>query len=169
MSNKVKVPGGAFYAGDGLTVDPITRTVSAGGGGGGGASSADVFIIHATLDETHTNAQLDKTTEQIYEAYQSGKYCLVSFNGKFIPVVSVETNGAQTYIISCGFTFTQSGHGRAVYFGLATDDGITWAIRNDIPMLYDVRFNGLQIYGASGMVYKISVDSNGNITATETT
>lgn len=31
-SNKVKVPGGAFYTGDGLTVDPITRTVSAGGG-----------------------------------------------------------------------------------------------------------------------------------------
>ena len=32
MSNKVKVPGGAFYLGDGLTVDPITRTVNAGGG-----------------------------------------------------------------------------------------------------------------------------------------
>ena len=36
MSNKVpsktKVPGGAFYAGDGLTVDPSTRTVSASGG-----------------------------------------------------------------------------------------------------------------------------------------
>lgn len=32
MAEKVKVPGGAFYAGDGLTVDPITRTVSAGGG-----------------------------------------------------------------------------------------------------------------------------------------
>ena len=32
MSNKVKVPGGAFYAGDGLTVDTVTRTVSAGGG-----------------------------------------------------------------------------------------------------------------------------------------
>ena len=31
MENKVKVPGGAFYAGDGLTVDPVTRTVSAGG------------------------------------------------------------------------------------------------------------------------------------------
>lgn len=31
-SSKVKVPGGAFYAGDGLTVDPMTRTVSAGGG-----------------------------------------------------------------------------------------------------------------------------------------
>lgn len=32
VSNKMKVPGGAFYAGDGLTVDPITRTVSASGG-----------------------------------------------------------------------------------------------------------------------------------------
>lgn len=32
MTNKVKVPGGAFYLGDGLTVDPATRTVSAGGG-----------------------------------------------------------------------------------------------------------------------------------------
>ena len=32
MSNKVKVPGGAFYAGDGLTVDSVTRTFSAGGG-----------------------------------------------------------------------------------------------------------------------------------------
>lgn len=31
--SKVKVPGGAFYAGEGLNVDPITRTVSAGGGG----------------------------------------------------------------------------------------------------------------------------------------
>lgn len=30
--SKVKVPGGAFYAGEGLNVDPITRTVSAGGG-----------------------------------------------------------------------------------------------------------------------------------------
>lgn len=28
MIDKVKVPGGAFYAGDGLTVDPINRTVS---------------------------------------------------------------------------------------------------------------------------------------------
>ena len=33
VSNKMKVTGGAFYAGDGLTVDPITRTVSASGGG----------------------------------------------------------------------------------------------------------------------------------------
>ena len=41
MENKVKVPGGAFDAGDGLTVDPVTRTVSAGGGGGGTVTSVN--------------------------------------------------------------------------------------------------------------------------------
>lgn len=30
--SKIKVPGGAFYAGEGLEVDPISRTVSANGG-----------------------------------------------------------------------------------------------------------------------------------------
>ena len=166
MSNKVKVPGGAFYAGDGLTVDPVTRTVSAGGGG---ASSSDVFIIHATLDETNTNAQLDKTTEQIYEAYQSGKYCLVSLRAQFIPVVSVETNGARAFIICYGLTFDQSAHGRAVGFSLTTNDGITWTLRLDDPMLYDVRLVRPQIRGAGGRVYTISVDADGNITATEVT
>lgn len=43
-SNKVKVPGGAFYAGDGLTVDPITRTVSAGGGGDSGVTTLHIYV-----------------------------------------------------------------------------------------------------------------------------
>ena len=51
MSNKVKVPGGAFYAGDGLTVDQTTRTVSAGGGGGGFEYD---FIIKSTDGSSYT-------------------------------------------------------------------------------------------------------------------
>ena len=51
MSNKVKVPGGAFYVGDGLTVDPMTRTVSAGGGGGGFEYD---FIIKTTDGASYT-------------------------------------------------------------------------------------------------------------------
>lgn len=168
MDNKVKVPGGAFYVGDGLTVDPVTRTVSAGGGGSG-ASSSDVFIIHATPDETDTNVQLDKTTEQIYEAYQSGKYCLFYYNGKFVPVVSVETDGARAFMACYGFIFTTSFQGRVIGISLETNDGVTWATRNNPPILYDVRFNGLQIYGTGGRVYTISVDANGNISATEVT
>lgn len=136
-------------------------------GGGGDASSADVFIIHVTPDETNTNAQLDKTTEQIYEAYQSGKYCLVSFIGQFIPVASVETNGARAFIICYGFTFTENGQGRAVAFRLTTNDGITWKpFFFGSPTLYEVCFDGLQIFGSGGQLYTISVDADGNLTAT---
>ena len=138
-------------------------------GGGGDASSADVFIIHVTLDETGTNAQLDKTTEQIYEAYQSGKYCLVSFIGQFIQVVSVETNGARAFIICYSFTFNKSGQGRAVGFRFTTNDGITWTPRLEPTMLYDVCFKGLKIYGYGGIIYTISVDADGNLTATVAT
>ena len=135
--------------------------------GGGDASSADVFIIHATSDETFTNAQLDKTTEQIYEAYQSGKYCLVCLYGSFIPVVSVETHGMQALIYCCGFRSSTSYQARVTAFTLRTNDGITWTPFLEFPILYDVCFHGLQIYGIGGRIYTISVDADGNITATE--
>ena len=134
--------------------------------GGGGASSSDVFIIHAIPDEAYTNAQLDKTTEQIYEAYQSRKYCLVCFDGVFLPVRSVETHGAKALVRCCGLTFTRAGQGKTVMLDISTNDGVTWTLDFGSPMLYNVCFSGLQIYGASGRVYTISVDADGNITAT---
>lgn len=139
-------------------------------GGGGDASSADVFIIHVTPDETYTNAQLDKTTEQIYEAYQSGKYCLVSpSSGSFLPVTSVETDGTR-YMMECsGFTFPASSQGRLGLLEFITNDGVTWAIRNRSPILYDVCFDGIKISGSDNKLYTISVDANGNLTATVAT
>ena len=100
MENKVKVPGGAFYAGDGLTVDPVTRTVSAGGGGGGTVTEADIenalgykpigaddvpvkkvngatgevkstFYVTVT-QEIGDNATADKTAAEVYAAYEAG-------------------------------------------------------------------------------------------------
>ena len=138
-------------------------------GGGGGASSADVFIIHATLDETGTNVQLDKTAEQISEAYQGGKYCLVCIeNGLFLPVTFVKTNGARTTVTCSGFGF-KSHQGRVYSADLATDDGVTWAVKMLSPRLYDVCCEGLQISGSGGQLYTISVDTNGNLTATVVT
>ena len=137
--------------------------------GGGGGSGSDVFIIHATPNETFTNAQLDKTAEQIYEAYQSGKYCLVDFNGTFFPVTSVKTNGARYLLSVNGFAFTNSEQGLAAGFELATSDGVTWAVTRMEPALYNVRFNGLQISGPGNQYYTISVDTNGNLTATVVT
>ena len=141
----------------------------AGGAGGGDASSADVFIIHATTDETDTNTQLDKTTEQIYEAYQSGKYCLLSFNGTFLPVTSVETFGTEAYMRCCGFVFPADEQGRVITIELVTNDGVTWATSLLSPMLYDVCFKGLEIFGSGGKLYTISVDADGNLTATVAT
>ena len=160
-----------IIAGQDLT--PITRMEKflknfGGGGGGGGASSADVFIIHATPDETFTNVQLDKTAEQISEAYQSGKYCLVCFDGAFVPVVSVETLGARAVMSCYGFMFTKSGQGRVFGRTLETNDGVTWAMRQESPRLYDVCFDGLQI-NVGGRRYTISVDTDGNLTATVVT
>lgn len=133
-----------------------------------GASSSDVFIIHATPDETYTNAQLDKTTEQIYEAYQSGKYCLVCMDGAFIPVESVETYGAEALVRCCGLAFT-GVQGRVGVINFQTNDGVTWAPKFEQAMLNNVRFSGLQIYGAGGRIYTISVDADGNLTATAAT
>ena len=158
----------------GQDLEPITRMEMflkeyGGSGGGGGASSSEVFIIHATLDETYTNAQLDKTPEQIYEAYQSGKYCLVRLDGAFVPVTSVKTNGAKYLMSVTGFMFPTSEQGRAANFDLATSDGVTWAVNMITPSLYNVCCNGLQISGPGNQYYTISVDTNGNLTATAVT
>lgn len=155
----------------GYNLEPITRLekfLKEYGGSGGGASSSDVFIIHATPDETHTNAQLDKTTEQIYEAYQSGKYCLVYSEGKFLPVESVETYGAKALVRCGGLTFT-GNQGIVGMISYQTNDGATWATVFEPPMLYNVCFFGLKIYGAGGQMYTISVGADGNITATAAT
>ena len=134
---------------------------------GGGASSADVFIIHVTENETYTNAQFDKTPEQIFEAYQSGKYCLADLDGAFVPVVSVKTHNAQTDVFCSGVFLRSNGQGRIISTRYTTTDGVTWLIENGAPpMLYDVCFNGLRIVGSGGRIYTISVDATGNITAT---
>ena len=159
-----------IIAGQDLT--PITRMemfLKKYGGGGGGDSSADVFIIHATPDETYTNAQLDKTAEQIYEAYQSGKYCLACMDGIFMQVISVKVDDRGALVECCGFGF-QGFQGRIYGASFITSDGVTWAIRLESHVfLYNVCFEGLQISGPGNRMYTISVDAAGNLTATAVT
>ena len=115
MGNKVKVPGGAFYAGDGLTVDPVTRTVSAGGGGTVteadienalgykpiGAADVPVKKVNGATGEvkgtfyvtvTQGNGDsvtADKTADEVYAAYAAGYavYAIVKFRGFNFPFV----------------------------------------------------------------------------------
>lgn len=127
--------------------------------------SGDLFIIRVTPGETEPNVQLDKTTEQIYEAYQSGKYCVVYYLGDFLPVKKVDARGTSVYVRFCGFIFP-SGQGRALDCYIRTNDGVTWTMDAIPSTLYDVRVSGLKIDGVGGRVYTISVDANGNLTAT---
>lgn len=49
-----------------------------------------------------------------------------------------------------------------------TNDGVTWKMDFNSPWLYDVCISGLKIY-SGGKIYTISVDANGNLTATMVT
>ena len=80
MSNKVKVPGGAFYAGDGLTVDPITRTVSAGGGGGGEVTTLHINVTAVNMETMEATFTADKTPAEMQQASVNGPiWCVVTF------------------------------------------------------------------------------------------
>ena len=85
MSNKVKVPGGAFYVGDGLTVDPVTRTVSAGGGGGSVPAAGGVTTLHINVTAVNQETMkatftADKTPVEMLQASANGPvWCVVSF------------------------------------------------------------------------------------------
>ena len=109
MSNKVKVPGGAFYVGDGLTVDPITRTVSAGGGGGASGVniirvvenglylnnefiSGDVNALASETEIFNVGSNLSKFTTNIL------MNCCVQINNEFAKVINCENAGSEIYM-----------------------------------------------------------------------
>ena len=108
MSNKVKVPGGAFYAGDGLTVDPITRTVSAGGGDVSPEEVAAIvkeqfpqikeqFVVTFSTTDMK-NWTCDKTLAEITEAINSGKEVVGSVAGKIkVDFLEKTANGSVAF------------------------------------------------------------------------
>lgn len=80
MANKVKVPGGAFYLGDGLTVDPVTRTVSGSGGGGGGATTLHINVTAINRETMEVTFTADKTPVEMQQASVNGPiWCVVTF------------------------------------------------------------------------------------------
>lgn len=79
ISNKIKVPGGAFYVGDGLTVDPVTRTVSASGGGGdSGVTTLHIYVSAIDKQTLTATFTADKTPKEIFET-KTPTWCVVTF------------------------------------------------------------------------------------------
>lgn len=135
------MPGGAFYLGDGLTVDPITRTVSAGGGGAGGGLFK--VTITGTANESgdiYTYVS-DKTGKEVYDAYMNGllPYAEVIVDGavyfNFIPCIYTSEQFGTEFI---GVTLQQAtnNNGKILvsYFGLQAN-------RND-PSYFAYILNG---------------------------
>mgnify|MGYP004460071931 CR=1 FL=1 len=77
ISNKIKVPGGAFYAGDGLTVDPVTRTVSADGGGGD-SNVTTLHIYISAIDQNNPTFTADKTPKEMLYV-TTPTWCVMTF------------------------------------------------------------------------------------------
>lgn len=123
MSNKVKVPGGAFYLGDGLTVDPVTRTVSAGDGGGVSPEEVaaivkeqfpqikEQFVVTFSTTDMK-NWTCDKTLAEITEAINSGKEVVGSLPGE-LKVDFLGQNSNST--VAFGRVFPDSGMLRSYY------------------------------------------------------
>ena len=147
MENKVKVPGGAFYAGDGLTVDPVTRTVSAGGGGGGTVTSVNgatgevksTFYVTVTTG-ADSSVTADKTLEEIYMAYESGYavYAKTADSPQIIVPLTIAVhsgndyavvfNGAVTFGDTTEYTISNDGSGWTI-------DAKDIAFKDNIPTI----------------------------------
>lgn len=186
MSNKVKVPGGAFYAGDGLTVDPITRTVS------GDVTTPDWNQNDATASDYIKNRT--HYVESIYADYvlnmsgtvieglsmpEVGETMTVKING----VESAETvkeaesstlGGSYKYIGNIDVDSLRTGgtgwlvvyEGRCV--GFANPD-TTISVKSSIVHKLDnkfVNYDGLvrtfDYYFKEYSIYKTLYDDNGN-------
>lgn len=111
MSNKVKVPGGAFYAGDGLTVDSVTRTVSAGGGD---VTTPDWNQNDATASDYIKNRPFySKPLVSVqFQAY----------GGKLYKVSDSVPTGDHSVGASCIFVAGVGGEKRKAVVDISTDD-----------------------------------------------
>ena len=155
MENKVKVPGGAFYAGDGLTVDPVTRTVSAGGGGTVTSVNGATGAVKSTFYVTITSAEdesisADKTLEEIYTAYENGYavYAKTADSPQIIVPLTIAVhsgndyavvfNGAVTFGDTTEYTISNDGSGWTIYTkDIAFKDNIPTiptALKNPYPL-----------------------------------
>ena len=103
MSNKVKIPCGGFYLGDGLTMDG--NTLKSSGGGASGVNiirvvenglylnnefiSGDVNILASETNIFNVGSNLSKFTTNIL------MNCWVQINNEFEKVINLENSGSE--------------------------------------------------------------------------
>lgn len=127
MSNKVKVPGGAFYAGDGLTVEPVTRTVSAGVSWNELKDKPfyleKTLVVELTKDDFTVNDQ-DGRFKYMYRSTPKLDW-FTSAESIAFEIEIVDTNGRR-------YTATQDSIDVSVENDTTDDDREYWACYSDL-------------------------------------
>ena len=145
MDNKVKIPCGGFYLGDGLTMDGNTLKSSGGS------------LIVTMVDSTHAS----HTSTEINEAFQSGKTVQFDANGIVLQLSALSDDVA---IFNC----TLSDSGEVVNYSVTVND--TAEINISQYKLYPVTADTVILNSStegSNKRFKITVDDSGTISATE--
>lgn len=148
MDNKVKIPCGGFYLGDGFTMDGNTLKSSGGS------------LIVTMADYTHTT----HTATEIYEAFQSKKAVYFDYYGMVFHL-STATNRLATFHCIINQDTKIFNYTLIVNNTAEIDDVFSTVL---YPATADTVILPSSTEG-SNKRFKITVDDSGTISATETT
>lgn len=166
-----KIPCGGFNIGEGLSIDPFTRTLSAPGG----VNSTNT--IHFTLGENDVIQSADKTIDEIIKnsvmngAYNCEPFGVLysQFTDNFQGETEITFFRIDSYpsfvppdhnqFIGCDLTVT-------ILKGTKTPDGDVWKIYPDNYFFVSSQ-KGIWLRSAGGKTFKLQVDDQGAISTTE--
>ena len=168
-----KIPCGGFNIGDGLSIDPVTRTLSALG------SSSSINTIHFTWNDDYTEIlSADKTVSEIIGNAATGESYdldIIGFYQVLYTAPADEQNDAVVvfYRVEPNPSFNMSGDVSGcdllahIIKGTAKASGDVWKhYTNDF---FNISQKGIVLRSPGNKVFELKVDDAGTISATEVT
>lgn len=166
-----RIPCGGFNIGDGLSVDPVTRTLSALGG------SSSTNIIHLTWNEDYSQiVSADKTISEILEKFESGVPCAICDGGYIFNLsnVVISDSSIDSVVAFCAVnaipSLSLSECDLLVYTieGVTTSNGDVWSFSTNSIVNNTQRNLVLRSSTTNNnKKFAIQVDDSGTISATE--
>lgn len=166
-----KIPCGGFNIGEGLSIDPFTRTLSAPG------AFNSTNTIHFTVNDTGIIQSADKTVAEIgekavfgeaYNCDPAGVYYFLDvgkFQGEVDRVVLYNIEFFPNFefpsfddLAGCSFIVN-------ILRGTKTPDGDVWKIYTN--PFFDTNQQGIFLRSAGGKLFELAVNDQGTISATE--
>lgn len=166
-----KIPCGGFNIGEGLSIDPFTRTLSTSGG------FNSTNTIHFTFDEDTGTISADKTVTEIGEKAVFGEAYNCDPEGVYyvLDVTKLQDEVNQVVLYNIGFfpnfefpSFDDlAGCGFIVNIlrGTKTSNGDVWKMYTN--PFFNANQQGILLRSAGGKLFELTVNDQGTISATE--